>query len=565
MLSDIIAPGRLRDGDPQALAALVAVGGWAVVVLLRARGRGRRRSRAPSSSPSSRSGGARSRPATSAAADLERILLESARDAVDEVRGERARRRRDARCGGGLRTRQPAAALAAAGDAGAARARRRPRRSRAIPPQVRAAAERSYAAAYERGRAGAGGRRRGGLGPASPLLLRAAQRQRRDARRARAARAAPASRPRVRPGARRRPRPGATRRRRHRRVGERRAARRCSPTRCGRCHRPSARARSPARSCSSCCVAVRRRRRGPRTPPRPRRGAPSPSPRTTTVPPARRAPARSQVVRGRPRRAAGRQRRALRGRADRERVLGAGDPRRASRAAARAGSRSRCARATSAVATSCCARSATGCARGRGVVARPARRSRSPRAAAGARRDGCRVGARAQRAPRLRGARRGAAACSIAFEPGGLDEPTVLVPLGDSYRSRVVASYRGRRRHEHAQARGERDRAPAGVDRPALLARRLGRIEAAADDEHVEAPAPQRGLEAALVAPGRQEAVDEAADELDVVVDPRPERRPDRGQAARPSSPPPARRACRSAPRAASRRRRDRCCGSARR
>ena len=55
---------------------------------------------------------------------------------------------------------------------------------------------------------------------------------------------------------------------------------------------------------------------------------------------------------------------------------------------------------------------------------------------------------------------------------------------------------RRRRCDEHPQARAERDRPPAGVHRPALLARRLRRIEAAADDEHVEAAVAQRLLEA---------------------------------------------------------------------
>src|SRR6188508_1819819 len=83
-------------------------------------------------------------------------------------------------------------------------------------------------------------------------------------------------------------------------------------------------------------------------------------------------------------------------------------------------------------------------------------------------------------------------------------------------------------RYEHAQPLAERDRAPAGVDRPPLLARALRRVEAAADDDRVVVAAPE-GLEEALL--GRvlaQEAV-EVADVLDLVADPRAERRPDRG------------------------------------
>jgi hypothetical protein len=120
VLSDFIAPGRLRDGDPQALAALVAVGGWPVVSYCERAGAG--------------DGVARAavlafvtfrRRAIEAGddgtAELELILLESARDAVDEVSGE-----------------APAGEDAQAADDAFARARPRPLSPRLVTNILRA-------------------------------------------------------------------------------------------------------------------------------------------------------------------------------------------------------------------------------------------------------------------------------------------------------------------------------------------------------------------------------------------------------------------------------------------
>jgi hypothetical protein len=172
MLSDIIAPGRLRAGDPEALAALVAVGGWPVVAYCERAGAGdeaanavvlafvtfRRRT---------------IQAGDKAAAGLERILLESARDAVDQLRGD-----------------APAADAAHAAGELFARASPRPLSPRlateilralvdAAPvdgtrAEVRVAAERSYADAYAAAEAAPAVSGEDGLAPASPLLLRAA-------------------------------------------------------------------------------------------------------------------------------------------------------------------------------------------------------------------------------------------------------------------------------------------------------------------------------------------------------------------------------------------------------
>jgi|GEM_PF-2625171 len=172
MLSDIIAPDRLRVGNPQALAALVAVGGWPVVTYCDRVGAGvdvanavvlafvtfrRRVIEAGDES----------------AADFERILLESVRGAVDELSGG-----------------ADAGDAAHAADEAFARATPRPLSPRLAtqilhalveaapvrgdPAEVRAVAERSYADAYGAAQTVPPVAGEEGLVPASPLLLRAA-------------------------------------------------------------------------------------------------------------------------------------------------------------------------------------------------------------------------------------------------------------------------------------------------------------------------------------------------------------------------------------------------------
>jgi hypothetical protein len=172
VLSDIIAPGRLRDGDPQALAALLAVGGWAVVSYCERASAGddvasavlltfvtfRRRA---------------IQAGDEAAAEFERILLQSARDAVDEVRGDapapdESRAAQDAFVRASprpLSARLATEALRALVDAAPVSGE---------PSAVYEAAERSYAEAYEAGEAApmVSGEER--LWPASPLLAQAA-------------------------------------------------------------------------------------------------------------------------------------------------------------------------------------------------------------------------------------------------------------------------------------------------------------------------------------------------------------------------------------------------------
>ena len=172
MLSEIIAPTRLRDGDPQALAALVAVAGWPVLAYCDRAGAGQEAARAVVLAFVT----FRRRAIAAgddAAGELEQILLASARDAVDEVLGDAP----------------PADAARAAGDA-FARSSPRPLSPRLAtqllhalvdaapvagdPSQVRAAAERSYAEAYaaaEPAPAVPGEQR---LAPASAVLLQAA-------------------------------------------------------------------------------------------------------------------------------------------------------------------------------------------------------------------------------------------------------------------------------------------------------------------------------------------------------------------------------------------------------
>ena len=435
VLSDIIAPGRLRDGDPQALAALVAVGGWAVVVLLRARGRGRRR---------------RAR----------------RRARVRDVPPARDRGRRR---GGGRSRADPARERARRGRRGARRARPRTRRARREEAFARASprplsprlatevlralvdaapVEGEPAAGTRRGRAqlrrrlrggraGAGGRRRGGLGPASPLLLRAAQRHGRRRRRRRApdapdgARAAPvwrATPPRNRRGA---PPPPAASASAAPRVAARRALRALPPaqralvrggarrscvlaSRCGGDEAPAATATAPRAAPSR----SRRRRRRPA----PGAGAVAGRPRP-------------------PRRAAGRERRALRGRADHRRRVG--QEIRARRAAQRhALGHDRGARAQRQPRRPRAARPRLPAADEPRRRRRPARRRgrRGPRRARAA--GACARRAR-ERAPRLRGPVERARARRSLFEPGGLDEPTVLVPLGDSSAAGRSGSRRG--------------------------------------------------------------------------------------------------------------------------
>lgn len=173
MLSDIIAPRRLRDGDPQALAALVAVAGWPVLAYCERAGAGERAARAVVLACVT----FRRRVAEAGddpEPDLERILLDSARDAVDELRGD-----------------VPAAQDARAAADALARATPRPLSPRlatqllhalvdAAPvagkrDDVRRAAERSYAEAYAAAAPAPDAPGEEDLGPASPLLLRAAR------------------------------------------------------------------------------------------------------------------------------------------------------------------------------------------------------------------------------------------------------------------------------------------------------------------------------------------------------------------------------------------------------
>lgn len=173
MLSDIIAPGRLRAGDPQALAALVAVGGWPVVAYCERADAGDEAARAVVLAFVTFRRRA-IQAGDEASAELERMLLDSARDAVDEVRGE-----------------EPAGDAARDGEEAFARASPRPLSPRLAtatlhalveaapvdgdPAQVRAAAERGYAAAYEAAAPAPAIAGEQALGPASTLLLRAAQ------------------------------------------------------------------------------------------------------------------------------------------------------------------------------------------------------------------------------------------------------------------------------------------------------------------------------------------------------------------------------------------------------
>lgn len=173
MLSDIIAPGRLRAGDPQALAALLAIGGWSVVVYCERAGAGDEAARAVLLAfvkfrrRAIHAG-------DEAAADLERILLDSARDAVEEARG-----------------REPTSDEARSAEEAFARASPRPLSPRLAtltlralveaapvdgdPAQIRAAAERGYAAAYEAAEPAPPVAGEEEFGDASALLLRAAQ------------------------------------------------------------------------------------------------------------------------------------------------------------------------------------------------------------------------------------------------------------------------------------------------------------------------------------------------------------------------------------------------------
>jgi len=173
VLSDFIATGRLRDGEPQTLAALVAVGGWSVVSYCERAGAGedaahavllafvRFRRRAIEAGDE-------------AAANLERILLESARDAVDELRGdapapEQSRAAEDAFAHVSprpLSARLATQVLRALVDAAPVDGE---------PSAVRAAAERIYAEAYDAAEPAAAVAGEDELDPASPLLVRAMQ------------------------------------------------------------------------------------------------------------------------------------------------------------------------------------------------------------------------------------------------------------------------------------------------------------------------------------------------------------------------------------------------------
>jgi len=173
VLSDLIAPGRLRDGDPRALAALVAVGGWSVVSYCERAGAGedvasavvlafvtfRRRA---------------IQAGDDAAADLERILLESSRDAVDERSGE-APAAQDARAAEEAFARSSPRPLSPRLATGVLRALVDAAPVGGEPFEVRAAAERGYAEAYAAAHAAPAVTGEERLAPASPLLLRAAQ------------------------------------------------------------------------------------------------------------------------------------------------------------------------------------------------------------------------------------------------------------------------------------------------------------------------------------------------------------------------------------------------------
>ncbi len=170
MLSDIIAPDRLRAGDPHALAALVAVGGWSVVAYCERAGAGDDAARAVVLTFVS----FRRRAIQAGAdADLERILLDSAGDAVDAVRGD-----------------APTGAQERSAEEAFARASPRPLSARLATQtlhalvdsapvdgdrdEITALAECAYAAAYEAAEPAPAIAGEHELGPASALLRRAA-------------------------------------------------------------------------------------------------------------------------------------------------------------------------------------------------------------------------------------------------------------------------------------------------------------------------------------------------------------------------------------------------------
>ncbi len=172
MLSDIIAPGKLRAGDPQALAVLVAIGGWAVVQYCEQAGVGdevattvaltfvefRRRAIRGGDGPPP---------------DLDRILLDSVRDAVDEVRGgppppEQSRAAEEAFARANAKPLSPRLATQVLHAlVGAAPVE-------GDPMAVRTASERAYAEAYAAAAAAPPVAGEGRLAPASPLLQGAA-------------------------------------------------------------------------------------------------------------------------------------------------------------------------------------------------------------------------------------------------------------------------------------------------------------------------------------------------------------------------------------------------------
>lgn len=173
MLSDLIAPDRLGAGDPRALAALVAVAGWPVVAYCERAGAGGDTARAVVLAFVT----FRRRvieAGEEAGSELEKLLLDSARDAVDEVRGD-----------------APDAATARAAAEALARATPRPLTPRLAsqllrtlvdaapvggdPAAVRDAAERSYAEAYAAAAPAPAVPGEQAMAPASPLLERAAQ------------------------------------------------------------------------------------------------------------------------------------------------------------------------------------------------------------------------------------------------------------------------------------------------------------------------------------------------------------------------------------------------------
>ena len=173
MLSDLIAPQRLRDGDPQALATLVAVAGWPVVAYCERAGAGAETAAAVALAFVTFRRRA-IEAGDEAAGELEKILLDSARDAVDEVSGD-----------------APDAEITRAAAEALARATPRPLTPRlasqllralvdAAPvagdrAAVRAAAERSYADAYAAAEPAPAVPGEQDLAPASALLERAAQ------------------------------------------------------------------------------------------------------------------------------------------------------------------------------------------------------------------------------------------------------------------------------------------------------------------------------------------------------------------------------------------------------